>query len=215
MRLVRLLAFASALFSLALWVTPGFTQARPAQEFTVLSPPQATEPGKVEVIEFFSYACGHCYRLEPFLEAWEKKLPPDVVFRRVPGVGSEQWSALAQLFYTLEAMNQLTRLHPKIFAAMHEQNQNLTSAKVRDTWLAANGVDAQQYAAVEKSLAVQSKLGRARQLMSAYKVDGVPMLVVNGKYVTSSGAAGGPERVVPLLERLIAMARAEGSGAKR
>ena len=160
MRLVRLLAFASALFSLALWVTPGFTQARPAQEFTVLSPPQATEPGKVEVIEFFSYACGHCYRLEPFLEAWEKKLPPDVVFRRVPGVGSEQWSALAQLFYTLEAMNQLTRLHPKVFAAMHEQNQNLTSAKVRDAWLAANGVDVQQYAGV---VGVHAEGGVARQ----------------------------------------------------
>jgi len=215
MRLTRLLAFASALFSLALWATPSVAQARPGEDFTVLSPPQATEPGKVEVIEFFSYACGHCYRLEPFLEAWAKKLPPDVVFRRVPGVGSEQWSALAQLFYTLEAMSQLDRLHPKIFSALHEQNQNLASAKVRDAWLAANGVDAQQYAAVEKSFAVQSKLSRARQLMAAYKVDGVPMLVVNGKYVTSSAKAGGPERVIPLIERLIAQARVESGIGKK
>jgi len=88
MRLVRLLAFASALFSLALWVTPGFTQARPAQEFTVLSPPQATEPGKVEVIEFFSYACGHCYRLEPFLEAGRRSCPPTWSF-----AASRAWAA--------------------------------------------------------------------------------------------------------------------------
>jgi len=215
MRLTRLLAFAAALFSLALWAAPSVAQVRPGEDFTVLSPPQATEPGKVEVIEFFSYACGHCYRLEPFLEAWAKRLPPDVVFRRVPGVGSEQWSALAQLFYALEAMNQLDRLHPKIFSALHEQNQNLASAKVRDAWLAANGVDAQQYAAVEKSFAVQSKLSRARQLMAAYKVDGVPMLVVNGKYVTSSAKAGGPERVIPLIERLIAQARVESGIGKK
>lgn len=137
-----------------------------------------------------------------------------MVFRRVPGVGSPQWTQLAKLFYALEAMNQLDRLHPKVFTALHEQQQNLAEPKARDAWLASNGVDPAQYQAVENSFAVQSKLGRARQMMSAYKVDGVPMLVVNGKYVTSSGMAGGAERVVPLLDRLIAQARAE-SGAGR
>ena len=214
MRRARRLALATLCLGLvAATAGPAWAQGR--QEFTVLNPPQAGEPGKIEVLEFFSYACGHCYKLDPFLEAWAKKLPADVVFRRVPGVGSEQWSQLAKLFFALEAMNQLDRLHPKVFTAMHEQNQNLTSPKVRDAWLASNGVDPAQYLAVENSFAVQSKMGRARQMMSAYKVDGVPMLVVNGKYVTSSGAAGGPERVVPLLERLIAQARAEGGGARK
>lgn len=214
MRPARRLALASLCLGLAA-ATAGPAWAQGRQEFTVLNPPQASEPGKIEVLEFFSYACGHCYKLDPFLEAWAKKLQGDVVFRRVPGVGSEQWSQLAKLFFALEAMNQLDRLHPKVFTAMHEQGQNLTVAKVRDAWLASNGVDPAQYLAVENSFAVQSKLGRARQMMSAYKVDGVPMLVVNGKYVTSSGMAGGPERVVPLLERLIAQARAEGGGARK
>lgn len=212
MRLARFLAHAGLVLGLVATSATALAQGR--QEFTVLNPPQASEPGKIEVIEFFSYACGHCYKLDPFLEAWAKKLPPEVVFRRVPGVGSPQWTQLAKLFYALEAMNQLDRLHPKVFTALHEQQQNLAEPKARDAWLASNGVDPAQYQAVENSFAVQSKLGRARQMMSAYKVDGVPMLVVNGKYVTSSGMAGGAERVVPLLDRLIAQARAE-SGAGR
>jgi thiol:disulfide interchange protein DsbA len=196
-----------ALAITALGFLAGGAQAQ-QQPYTLLSPPQPTDGGgKVEVIEFFSYACGHCYGLEPFLESWLKKLPADVVFKRVPGVGSGAWTELGLLYYTLEAMGKLDALHEKAFDAMHKENQNLANAKIRDQWLAKQGVDVAQYAAVEKSFSVQSRLSRAAQMMGSYKVDGVPMLIVNGKYVTSTGHAGGPEKVVPVLEQLIAMAR--------
>lgn len=183
-------------------------QLTPGQHFTLLAPPQATEGGgKIEVIEFFSYACGHCYKLEPFLESWAKKLPADVVLKRVPGVGSESWTQLGLLYYSLEAMGKLDPVHMKAFDAMHKENTNLANPKIRGQWLARQGIDPAQYLAVERSFSVQSKLARAKQLMGSYKVDGVPMLVVNGKYVTSNGHAGGPERVIPVVEQLIAMAR--------
>jgi protein dithiol oxidoreductase (disulfide-forming) len=187
----------------------GGAHAQSAQgPFSVLAVPQATEgDGKVEVIEFFSYMCPHCFTLDPFLSSWARKLPPDVVFKRVPGVGSAAWSQLALVYYSLEAMGKLDALHEKTFEAIHKENQNLATPKVREQWLAKQGIDVAQYNAVEKSFTVQSKLSRAGQLMGAYKVDGVPMLVVNGKYVTSSGQAGSPDRVVPVLEQLIAMAR--------
>jgi thiol:disulfide interchange protein DsbA len=213
MSLRRILSIAAA----ALCLAAGGAQAqlRPGQDFTLLNPPQPTEGGgKVEVIEFFSYACGHCYKLEPFLEGWAKKLPADVVFKRIPGAGSESWSQLALLFYALEAMGKLETHHAKAFNAMHQEQQNLANAKIREAWLAKQGIDVAQYQAVEKSFSVQSKLARAKQLMGAYKVDGVPMVIVNGKWVTSTGHAGGPEKVVPVIEALVAMARRETGAAE-
>lgn len=209
MHLRRILVLATATLGLMAG-TAVHAQLRAGQDYTLLNPPQATEGGgKVEVIEFFSYACGHCYKLEPFLAAWAKKLPPDVTFKRVPGVGSGSWSQLGLLFYSLEAMGKLDALHDKAFDAMHKENTNLANPKIREQWLAKQGIDPVQYAGVEKSFSVQSKLSRALQLMGAYKVDGVPMVIVNGKYVTSTGHAGGPERVIPVVEQLIAMARKE------
>jgi thiol:disulfide interchange protein DsbA len=206
MLLARILALALATLGLA--AGPAHAQLRPGQEYTLLNPPQATDGGgKIEVVEFFSYACGHCYKLEPFLEAWVKKLPPDVTFKRVPGVGSQAWTQLGLLYYSLEAMGKLDPVHAKAFDAMHKEGVNLSNAKVREGWLAKQGIDPAQYASVEKSFSVQSKVSRAMQLMGAYKVDGVPMVIVNGKYVTSTGHAGSPERVVPVMEELIAMAR--------
>lgn len=207
MSLRRIATLATAVLGLA--AGTALAQLQPGKDYTLLKPPQASEAGKIEVIEFFSYACGHCYKLEPFLEAWAKKLPADVVFKRVPGAGSDAWSQLAVLYFSLEAMGKLESHQKKVFDAMHAENVNLANPKIREGWLAKNGIDAAQYVAVEKSFTVQSKLSRAKQLMGDYKVDGVPMLVVNGKYVTSNAHAGGPERVVPVLEGLIAMARKE------
>ncbi len=203
-----------ALATLGLAAGSAHAQLRPGQDFTLLQPPQSTAgDGKVEVIEFFSYACGHCFKLEPFLAAWARKLPPDVVFKRVPGVGSGAWTQLGLLYYSLEAMGKLDPLHERAFDAMHKENQNLANPKLRDQWLARQGVDPAQYASVEKSFSVQSKLSRAAQLMGSYKVDGVPMVVVNGKYVTSTGHAGSPEKVMPVVEQLIAMARKDMGAA--
>jgi thiol:disulfide interchange protein DsbA len=199
----------------ALGLAAALTQAQPraGHDYTLLSPPQPSEGGgKVEVIEFFSYACGHCYKLDPFLESWAKKLPADVVFKRIPGAGSESWSQLALLYFSLEAMGKLEALHGKAFDAMHKEGTNLADAKIRAQWLARQGVDTAVYQGIEKSFTVQSKLARAKQLMGAYKVDGVPMIIVAGKYITSTGHAGGPERVVPIVDGLIAMAR-QPSGA--
>lgn len=205
MNLSRLLAACAA----TLGLIAGAAHAQ-QQPFTMLSPPQPTEgSGKVEVIEFFSYACGHCFTLEPFLEGWLKKLPPDVSFKRVPGVGSAAWTQLGLLYYTLEAMGKLDTHHAKAFDAIHKEQTNLADPKIRYDWAAKQGLDVAQLQAVEKSFAVQSKLQRARQLMGAYKVDGVPMFVVNGKYVTSNAAAGGAAKVVPVLEQLVAMSRKE------
>ncbi|QJR16930.1 thiol:disulfide interchange protein DsbA/DsbL [Usitatibacter palustris] len=184
-------------------------------EYTVLNPSQPTEGGdKVEVTEFFWYGCGHCYKLEPFVEKWAANLPKDVVFKRVPAIPNEGWKQTAVIFYTLEAMGQLDKMHKKVFDAIHQDNVILTNRKVRDEWLAKQGVDVAKFLEVEKSFSVVTKLNRAAQMTAAYKVDGVPMIFVNGKYMTSNSLTKGDNaRVFAVVDELVALSRKENAAA--
>jgi thiol:disulfide interchange protein DsbA len=205
MSLRKLLAAAAALVALA-----GNAFAQGGQPWAPVSPPQPPEGGdKIEVIEFFWYLCPHCYSLEPDVAEWTKKLPPDVVFRRVPAIPNDQWAVPAQMFYTLEAMGLLPTLHAKAFDAIHRDRVNLNNKKARDEWLAKNGVDAAKYADMEKSFSVSTKVQRARQLTNAYRVDGVPRVIVDGKWYTAPELAGGNARVFQVVDQLVAMARKE------
>jgi len=180
--------------------------------YALLQPPQPTDSaGKIEVIEFFWYGCPHCYSLEPAVNAWVKAAPKDVVFKRVPAVPSDSWGEMAKVFYTLEAMGLLDQYHQKVFDAMHKDNVNLANKRLRDEWLAKNGIDVAKYSDMEKSFTVATKLSRARQLTQAYKVDSVPRVVVNGKYYTSAEQAGGANRIFPVVDQIIGMARKDKS----
>ena len=204
--------FASALASLA-FVAAGASAQQ--AEFSLVNPPQPTEGGgKIEVIEFFWYGCPHCSRLEPFIQKWLTTLPKDVVFKRVHALPSDSWLAAATLFYTLEAMGQVDKLHSKVFEAIHDQGVNLNLPATRDAWLAKNGIDPIKANEVAKSFSVQSKLTRAKQMTQAYKVDGVPMLFVNGKYMTTNGHAGGEQGIMPIVNKLIDKARKETVASK-
>ena len=205
MSLRKCIALAASLFTLAFGA---YAQGQ-QPPYATLTPPQPVEGGgKIEVIEFFWYGCPHCYHLEPEINAWLKSAPADVVFKRVPAVPNSAWAANASLYYTLEAMGLAERLHSKVFDAIHKENINLTTAKTRDEWLARNGVDVAKFTEMEKSFSISSKLQRARQLTSAYKVDGVPRIFVNGKYYTAPEFAG-PQRTFAVVNELIAMARKE------
>jgi thiol:disulfide interchange protein DsbA len=202
----RLLApFAAALT--LLFATTASAQGGP---YTLLSPPQPTEGGgKVEVIEFFWYGCPHCYHLEPVVATWLKSSPKDVVFKRVPAVPSEAWANLASVYYTLEAMGVVEQYHGKVFDAVHKDKLNLGNKKVRDEWLAKQGIDVAKYNEIEKSFAVMTRLQRAKQMTANYKIDSVPQFVVNGRYVVSAESAGGPEKIFAAIDQAVAQARRE------
>jgi thiol:disulfide interchange protein DsbA len=181
--------------------------------YALVSPPQPTDTGggKIEVIEFFWYGCPHCYHLEPAVNAWLARKPADVVFKRVPAAPSQSWAEAGRIFYTLQAMGLLEKLHDKVFDAIHKDGVNLMNQKIRDQWLAKNGVDPVKYQEVSKSFTVATDLSRARQLTLNYKVDSVPRLIVNGKYYVSAELAGSAERMFPVVDELIAKIRA-GNG---
>jgi thiol:disulfide interchange protein DsbA len=156
-------------------------------DYIELKPSQPTESSrKVEVIEFFWYRCPHCYALEPELESWVKRLPGDVQFRRVPGILNDDWAIDARIFYTLEALGEVERLHRALFDAIHQQGgvrlQGNAFAKWTADWLSKQKVDMAKYDAAFHSFTVETKLRRSMQMSRSYRLDGVPTLVVQGRY---------------------------------
>ncbi|HMH18010.1 MAG TPA: thiol:disulfide interchange protein DsbA/DsbL [Burkholderiales bacterium] len=167
-----------------------YAQGSPAEgiDYLELKPPQAAEsPGKIEVLEFFWYRCPHCYALEPDLESWVKQLPRDVQFKRVPGILNDDWAVDARIFYTLEALGEVERLHRSLFDAVHQQGgvrlHGDAFAKWVADWLAKQKVDMAKYDAAFRSFTVETKLRRATQMARAYRLDGVPTLTVQGRYL--------------------------------
>jgi protein dithiol oxidoreductase (disulfide-forming) len=180
------------------------------KEYVRLKNPQPVETGKkIEVIEFFSYGCPHCSDLEPVLDAWIAKLPPDVQFRRVPVIFQQRWEALAKIYYTLDAMGDEARLSPEVFKAIHSAGLPLYQDKAFFDWAAAHGLDRAKVAEVYGSFAVNSKFNRAKSLAQAYNIQSVPTMVIDGKYMTSSDRVGTHSNLPPVLDALIAKARAE------
>ena len=170
--------------------------------------PVSAPAGKVEVVEFFWYGCGHCNDFEPTLAAWVAKLPADVVFRRVPVAFRENpFGNHQRLFYALEAMGLVSSLHAKVFRAIHAEGQTLDKPETIAAFMTRQGVDAAKFMAMFNSFAVQTKCKQARTLADAYKIDGVPTLGIAGRYFTSVSLNGNPERTLVTTNFLIDQAR--------
>jgi thiol:disulfide interchange protein DsbA len=163
--------------------------------------------GKVEVIEFFWYSCPHCNAFEPQLEAWTKKLPPDVVLRRVPVAFRDDFVPQQRLFYTLEAMGKLDDLHRKVFNTIHVDKQPTAKEDQIVAWAEKNGLDKAKFQEIYNSFSVQTKARKATQLQNAFQVEGVPALGVAGKWYTDGSMAGTMPRALQVVEFLVGEAR--------
>jgi thiol:disulfide interchange protein DsbA len=163
--------------------------------------------GKVEVVEFFGYWCPHCNNFEPTLDAWSRKLPPDVAFRRVPVAFSAPQEPYARIYFTLEAMGLLEQMHRKVFTAIHVQHQHLEKDSEILAFMTANGIDGTKFSETYKSFTVASKFKQARQLADAYRIDSVPTLGIHGRFFTSPSLAGGADQALRVTDQLIQRAR--------
>jgi thiol:disulfide interchange protein DsbA len=163
--------------------------------------PVDAPPGKIEVIEFFWYACPHCNKLEPRLEEWMKKLPPDVVFKRVPVAFRDDFVPQQRLYYALEAMGKVDELHAKVFQAIHVNHELLNREDLILPWVAKQGLDPAKFKELYNSFSISSKSRRAAQLQDAYKVQGVPAFGVAGHYYVEG------EQSLQVVDYLLAEAR--------
>ena len=178
------------------------------KDYVRLNTPVAVPSGgKIDVIEFFSYGCPHCYSFEPMLEQWIKRLPPDVAFRRVPAAFNAPFEGYAKLFYALEAVGLAEQLHKRVFAAIHVQRQRLDKEADLAAFVSAAGGDGAKFIEAYKSFGVATKVRQGKQLSEAYKIDGVPTLGIHGRWFTSGSLAGGHERALQVADQLIARAR--------
>jgi len=177
-----------------------------------ISPAQPTsvEPGQVEVLEVFWYGCPHCFHLDPTLETWKKSAPSYVKFVRVPVTWGPVHRAHGRLFYTLEALGKLDELHAKAFSEIHERGNVLVSNDEQQTlklqldFARANGISEADFTKAYNSFGVNAAMQRAEDITRRYKVEGVPVLFVNGKYQTDVSMAGGPQQLVALINDLAA-----------
>lgn len=183
----------------------------PGKHFTTLTPAQPTSvsPDKVEVIEVFWYGCGHCFHLDPMLDTWKAKAKPAFAeFTRVPVMWNDVTKAHARLFYTLEALGKLDTLHLPVFREIHVNGNMLVdrdpakTEQIHRAFLKANGVSEADFDRTYRSFSVENKLARAEQLTKRFRVTGVPLMVVNGRFTTDVGMAGGEPAMLSLITDL-------------
>jgi protein dithiol oxidoreductase (disulfide-forming) len=186
------------------------SQWKEGVHYTRLVPTQPTTaaPGQVEVTEVFWYGCPHCYALDSVLENWRKTAKPGYVsFVRVPVMWATVHHTHARLFYTAELLGKLDELHSQIFEEIHQRHNPLTSVASIETFFTAHGVSQADFQKSFSSFAVESSLKRAESLGLRYKVESVPMFVINGKYVTDVGRAGGQQQLLSLINELASRER--------
>jgi thiol:disulfide interchange protein DsbA len=177
------------------------------RDYSLINVPQpAEDPGKIEVLEFFSYGCPHCHEFHPLLSAWAAKLPGDVVLKKVPVSFNGYFAMVAPLYYALEVTGDLERVDSDVFKAIHADGNRLADARARGEWAKKVGVDAIKLEEAIKSFGVATKVKRAEQLTSAYGIRAVPTLAVAGQYLV-----GGRDfnDALSIADSLIAKTRAE------
>ena len=167
--------------------------------------PTSVAPGKVEVVEVFWYGCGHCYALDPAIESWRAKTKPaHVEFVRVPAMWNETLRMHARVFYTAELLGKLEEMHTPIFREIHNKGNGLNTVEKITTLFREHGVSADEFQKAFSGFAVETKLQRADALNRRYRIDSVPAMIVNGKYKTDVGMAGGEPQLFQLIGELAA-----------
>ena len=146
------------------------------------------QPNKIEVREFFWYGCPHCYRLDPFVTQWLKTKPADVNFVRTPAALNPVWEQSARGFYAIDMLGKTEQIHAALFSAIHKnplQPRYIFSQSDQASFYATQGIDIAKFNGFFNSFAVTGKIAQSKKLAMQYQLEGVPALVVNGKYVVS------------------------------
>ena len=169
--------------------------------------PVEAPPGKIEVVDFFWYSCGHCNAFEPMLHGWERKLPEDVTLRRIPVAFRDNMVPQQRMFHSLEAMGRIGELHMKIFDAIHKEKVDLSRLQTMAEWLGRQGVDVARFTDLYNSFAISAKARRSTEIQNAYQVEGTPAFGIAGRWYTDPTLTQNTSRLLQVAEFLIGRAR--------
>jgi len=191
---------------------PALAQETPVKgkNYAELQRPVLTDvpEGKVEVIEFFWYSCGHCNTFEPHIEAWLKTVPDYLHLRRVHVAFNSSFEPQQKLHYTLQSMGKLQELHPRVFHSIHVEKKNglRSEAKIFQWIEQQEGIDVAKFKEMYNSFSVANQVRKATQLQNEYAIDGVPSMAVAGRYFINGEMAGSTEGMLKIAEYLAAQA---------
>ncbi|MEM7101048.1 MAG: thiol:disulfide interchange protein DsbA/DsbL [Pseudomonadota bacterium] len=179
------------------------------QHYKVLDVPVKTpDPSKVEVVESFSYMCVHCFNFDPYVEAWKRMQEGDVDFKRMPASFNPDWELMAHAFYTAETLGITAQVHEHIFDGLHNKRQDLRKPEnLRVLFSEIAGVSEEDFAAAYNSFSVQGRVRQSNAKTRAYRVTGVPTMIVNGKYLVDGTSAGGNIAMLHVVDFLIDLER--------
>jgi len=173
-------------------------------DYGVITPAQPTdEPDKLEVVEIFWYGCPHCYHFEPTLDPWVKDLPKGVNFYRLPAVFSPLWETHARAYFTAEILDVLDVSHSDLFHAMHAERKKMDTLEKLAEFYTKYGVDEALFKKTYQSFLVNTKVARAKEMVGRYGVDGVPAVIVNGKYLVTGQMAKSYENMLAITNYLL------------
>jgi protein dithiol oxidoreductase (disulfide-forming) len=177
-------------------------------------PVETRNAQKVEVVEVFSYACIHCKNFQLELDEWRAGIPEHVDFQRMPATFNETWVALAQAFYTAEALGVTEQVHDPIFSAIHDRNQNLADpALMAEVFQTSAGIKPEQFNQVYRSFSVRSRVQQADARGRAYRLTGTPTLIVDGTFRVDARSAGGNAGMLAVVDHRGAERRAAAEAA--
>ena len=183
-------------------------------EYQLVTPPVRTaSEGKVEVVELFWYGCPHCHSLEPKLKAWKKKLGKNVEFVRIPAVFPNRpaWELHARAYYTADLLGILDKIHTPLFDAIHKDRKKLMNQAALAKFFGKYGVDKATFDDTMYSFGVQMKVNRAKDLTRRYRIDGVPTLIIDGRYRTHASLTNGQAGMLKVTDYLIEKASKSGN----
>lgn len=183
-------------------------------DYRVIPQQPVLDPKRIEVVEFFYYGCRWCNEFEPYLSDWLRRKPADVLFHYQPAIKNTRWITLTKAYFALLALGELPRLQGRVYAAYHRDNVNLENESILTDWVVKQGLNRDRFEQALQSDAVMAQVEASRELTHAYQVDTTPSIVVEGRYLSSSGMAGGVAELILILDELVAMARKERRSAR-
>ena len=174
-------------------------------DYQLISPAVKTsQPDKVVVTEIFWYGCPHCFRFEPYIERWSANLPEGVEFEQVPSSLNPRWTEHARAYYAFKMMGALEQTHKALFDAIHLERQRLMSLDAVAEFAASLGLDPKLFRENAFSFPVETQIRKNIQKEKRYGHQGVPAIIVNGKYLVSASQAGSNERMIEIINFLVA-----------
>lgn len=207
-----LAACCALLLSAALLLPVNASAQQPVRadiDYRVIKPQPVAVANRIEVIDFFWYGCPHCNNLQPALERWIGNKPADVLVRRIPVILRDSWAPHARIYYTLEALGEVERLHQRVYHGYHVEELHMSKPEVMSAWAQRNGIERERWEQAYNSPEVRRKVEEAARLTRAYQVTGTPSLVVNGRYLTSGNMAESLNRVVEIVDGLVHKMRSD------